>query len=236
MRAVEKTENAFEAIERLILNGSTPPGAPLRVATLSKSLNISATPVREALARLEEKRLAVAGENCGWRVAPVSLAELKDLEDARLSIEERLLEDSITHGDIEWESNLIAAHHRLMRTPQPIGSDTIEDRERWASVHDGFHKGLLAAGRSSWLKKFHDTTLLQLNRHHQALLFHPAGINPKGPVNHSSETLEALQRALAPEHHSLLMQAALDRDQKTAKRLLREHVEIALASYKSILE
>jgi DNA-binding GntR family transcriptional regulator len=54
MRAVEKTESAFEAIQRLILNGSIPPGAPLRVATLSKALNISATPVREALARLEE--------------------------------------------------------------------------------------------------------------------------------------------------------------------------------------
>jgi DNA-binding GntR family transcriptional regulator len=236
MRAVEKTDSAFEAIERLILNGSTPPGAPLRVAALSKALNVSATPVREALARLEEKRLAVPGANCGWRVAPVSLAELEDLEDARLSIEERLLEDSISHGGIDWESNLIAAHHRLMRTPQPIGFEHVEDGELWAVAHDGFHKGLLAAGQSSWLKSFHDTTLLQLHRHHQALLFHPRVINPDGPDRHSSETLEALQRALAPEHHGLLMQAALDRDEKAAKHLLREHVEIALASYKSVLE
>ena len=108
----------------------------------------------------------------------MSLAELEDLEDARLAIEEKLLEDSIELGGVEWESQLIAAHHRLMRTSQPIGTDSVEVRESWINSHDAFHMALLSAGRSSWLKAFHATTLEQLQRHHQALLFHPGTINP----------------------------------------------------------
>ncbi len=235
MRTIEKTESAFEAIEKSILNGSTPPGAALRVAALSRELNVSATPIREALARLEERRLVVPGPNCGWRVAPVSLGELEDLEGARLTIEETLLKDSIEQGDIEWESNLVAAHHRLTRTQLPVGRSTTEIRERWAKAHDDFHKGLLCAGRSSWLLSFHHTTQLQLQRHHEGLLYHAYGSNRDASKSPVPQSQDALRRALAPEHHGLLMEAAIDRDQNAAKRLLHEHVQMAIESYRAIL-
>ena len=236
MIEVEKTELAYRKIEKSILNGSVPPGSPLRVATLAKTLKLSATPVREALAMLEEKRLVVPGTSCGWRVAPVSFDELVDLEDARLLIEQRLLEESIEIGGLDWEGNVIAAHHKLLRTPHPIGVEGIEARERWVEVHDGFHFALIAEGKSAWLKSFHQTTFLQLQRHHQALLFHPSVINPRASSKHTEVTVDLLHKALAHEHHTLLMQASLDRDQKAAATLLSDHVRITLSIYQSMLE
>jgi len=236
MKSLAKSDSAVDLLRRSILNGTYAPGSPLRVAALSAEYGISATPIREALSRLEEKNLVIASPNCGWRVAPVSLAELEDLEDARLAIEEKLLEDSIELGGVEWESQLIAAHHRLMRTSQPIGTDSVEVRESWINSHDAFHMALLSAGRSSWLKAFHATTLEQLQRHHQALLFHPGTINPERTNEHSRQTLDLLREALALEHHTELMQAAIDRDPKASKQILRDHIQITLKIYSSVLD
>jgi len=236
MKLQAKSDSAVELLRRSILNGTYAPGSPLRVAALSAEYGISATPIREALSRLEEKSLVIASPNCGWRVAPVSLEELEDLEDARLALEEKLLEDSIELGGVEWESNVIAAHHRLMRTSHPIGADSVEVRESWINSHDTFHMILLSAGRSSWLKAFHASALEQLQRHHQALLFHPGAINPEKGNQHSSQTLELLREALALEHHTELMQAAIDRDQIAAKQILRDHIQITLEIYRSVLD
>lgn len=230
-----KTENAYGVLKRSILNGTHPPGAPLRVSVLSREHGISATPLREALSRLEEKQLVVASPNSSWRVAPVSFEELLDLEDARLSLEQRLLDDAIERAGMEWEADLVAAHHRLMHTPQPIGRETVQDRERWMAAHDGFHVKLIAGGRSSWLKSFHAVTLEQLQRHHQALLFHPDSINPEREGRHSEDTLDLLRTALAHDHHTKLMQAALDRDKAAARALLSEHVQITMSVYRSVV-
>ena len=157
-----------------------------------------------------------------------------DLENARLSLEQQLLRESIAHGGMEWESDLVAAHHRLMHTPHPIGREALADRELWTDAHDGFHVRLIAAGRSDWLKSFHAVTLEQLQRHHHALLFHPASINPAQRNQHSQETLDLLRQALAHDHHTQLMQAALYRDPKAAAALLDEHVQITMSIYRSM--
>ncbi|AXC50570.1 GntR family transcriptional regulator [Paracoccus suum] len=230
-----KTDSAYDVLRRSILNGTHAPGAPLRVAALAKAHGISATPLREALSRLEEKQLVVASPNCGWRVAAVSFEELSDLETARLSLEQQLLRESIIHGGMEWESDLVAAHHRLMHTPQPIGREAVADRERWIDAHDSFHMRLIAAGLSAWLRSFYAVTLEQLQRHHQALLFHPDSINPDREGRHSDDTLDLLHAALSHEHHTKLMQAALDRDQDAASALLDEHVQITMSIYRSVV-
>ncbi len=236
MKYEAKTESAFERIRLAILAGELAPGMPLRMSQLSKHYEISATPLREALSRLEEKRLVVAEPNKGWRVAPVSFEELEDLEFARLTIEESLMRDAIAHGDVDWEATIVASHHRLQNGEPPIDKHDIQTRLNWIEVHDGFHNALLSAGSSSWLKRFYAETNEQLQRHHQALLFHPDVINPDGPGLHSEQTISLLREALAISQHTILMQAVLDRDADKSIELLRQHVEITMTVYQSISE
>ncbi|PWE54238.1 GntR family transcriptional regulator [Metarhizobium album] len=182
-----------------------------------------------------ETRLTISSApNCGYRVAAVSFGELEDLELAREAVECALLEDAIVHGGMEWEANIIAAHYNLSRCPQPIGSDDVEERLRWIDVHDGFHRRLAAAARSSWLKSFQDQLFEQLQRHHQALLFHPDVVSPSRPPKSEGETEAMLHDVLALAPHTQIMQAALDRDVGAAVVLLRTHIHLALDLHRAI--
>lgn len=231
-----KTDVAFDDLHRDILTGVHAPGTPLRIAALSALYGVSATPLREALSRLEEKHLVVAEANRGWRVAPVSMAEFEDLQIARLTVESALLDDAMRLGGLDWESGIVAAHYRLTQVTAPLGAhDDLRTRQIWIKTHDDFHSALLAAGRSSWLKAFYAQVSEQAQRHHQALLFHTRAINADGPARHSEETEALLRTALSVARHTELMQVALDRDRARAMDVLRDHVEITLAIYRSIV-
>jgi DNA-binding GntR family transcriptional regulator len=225
-----KTDLAFEFLRRDILNGSFAPDQPLRVADLSERYGVSASPLREALSRLVGERLVVSAANRGWRVAPASLAEFEDLARARLAVEGAALADAIACGGLDWESAIVAAHYRLAQTPAPLGAaDSLDTRQRWIEAHDAFHTALLAAGRSAWLKGFHQQTLEQLQRHHQAVLFHSA-------TDRDAEGVEALMRlALSVPRHTRLMEIVLDRDATAARQELEAHVATMLDIFRQIV-
>jgi len=229
-----RSDKMFEALRRDILNGSFAPDQPLRVAELSERYGVSATPLREALSRLAGERLVVAATNRGWRVAPVSMAEFEDLARARLAVESALMDDAIASGGLDWESGIVAAHYRLVQTPAPLGSqDTLENRQRWIAAHDAFHVALLAAGRSDWLKGFYQQTTEQLQRHHQAVLFHSSA---RPPTRHdTSEMVEILRTALSVPRHSRLMEIVLDRDRAAARTELESHIDMTLTIYRRIV-
>jgi GntR family transcriptional regulator, carbon starvation induced regulator len=225
-----RTDQILDALRRDILNGGFVPDQPLRVADLSERYGVSATPLREALSRLAGERLVVAATNRGWRVAPVSMAEFEDLALARLTVESALLDDAIVMGGLEWESAIVAAHYRLSQTPPPLGqADTLESRRRWIAAHDAFHTALLDAGRSDWLKRFHQQTTEQLQRHHQAVLFHSTARHD------TAEMAEILVTALSVSRHSRLMEIVLDRDRAAARRELEAHIEVTRLIYRQIV-
>jgi GntR family transcriptional regulator, carbon starvation induced regulator len=225
-----KTDRAFDLLRQDILNGVFIPGQPLPVSDLSDRYGLSATPLREALSRLAEKQLVVASANRGWRVAPVSLAEFEDISRARHAIESALLDDAMAQGGLDWESGIVGAHHRLKQTVPPLGEDdTLANRQRWIAAHDAFHTALLGAARSAWLKGFYTQTVEQLQRHHQAVLFHTA--NRPTPRN-----LPALLRtALSVDRHTQLMTPVLVRDRAAAQAELARHIETTLTIYRAIV-
>jgi len=225
-----KTDRAFELLRCDILNGTFAPDQPLPVSDLSDRYGLSATPLREALSRLAEKQLVVASANRGWRVAPVSLAEFEDISRARLAVESALLGDAIDQGGLDWESAIVGAHYRLQQTALPLGADdTLANRQSWIAAHDAFHTALLGAGRSAWLKGFHAQTVEQLQRHHQAVLFHSAQL-PRPRKLHA-----ILRTALSVERHTQLMTPVLARDRAAAQAELARHIETTLAIYRAIV-
>ncbi|MFT3722208.1 MAG: GntR family transcriptional regulator [Hyphomonadaceae bacterium] len=72
------TEKTYEAIKLALLNGRLAFG-PLDIRRLGDRLRVSATPVREALARLACERLVLFVPQQGYSFAPPSAALLTDL-------------------------------------------------------------------------------------------------------------------------------------------------------------
>ncbi|MBW4094471.1 MAG: GntR family transcriptional regulator [Acidobacteria bacterium] len=81
-------DHVHEAILESLMDGRLEPGAPISIDGTARDLDVSPTPVREALARLEHTGLVVRVALKGYRVAPVfSREDFAHLMDARLVIE-----------------------------------------------------------------------------------------------------------------------------------------------------
>jgi DNA-binding GntR family transcriptional regulator len=141
------TAVAFERLRVAILSGELRPRERLPIQALSERYRVGATAVREALSRLITEGLVSAEEQRGFHVTPVSRAELLDLTQTRVRVEQMALRLAIAQGDIEWESRLLSGAHRLSRTPPP-GSPACE--AHWAAAHRGFHEALIGGCGSAW--------------------------------------------------------------------------------------
>lgn len=125
-----------------ILRTELPPGAKINLDHLRDRFATSISPLREALARLTADGLVVFEDQRGFRVAPVSREEFADLALLRADLEVAALRASVEKGDVNWESEVVRALHRLARTP------TEGPEDGWQQAHSVFHKALIAgAGR-----------------------------------------------------------------------------------------
>ncbi|MDI7864610.1 GntR family transcriptional regulator [Rhizobiaceae bacterium n13] len=226
-----KTESAYRLLRRDILATRLRPGAPMKLSALRDRYELGWTPLREALSRLEAEGLVTAISNRGFAVAPVSREALEDLTRARMVIEIPLLVESIENGGSDWESAVVTAHYRLSRCR--IAAETASESEidEWDERHAAFHAALIGAARSSWLSRFQATISDQLRRHHRFLSLAPALRAAEGRHEGYQEAVAALHDAMAIEHHTALMDAALDRDIERARRLMTEHIGITVHVY-----
>jgi DNA-binding GntR family transcriptional regulator len=71
-------DQAYARLRDAILDGTLEPGELLRDAEIAEWLGLSRTPIREALARLEEYGLVETSPNRFTRVAPLSARDARD--------------------------------------------------------------------------------------------------------------------------------------------------------------
>ncbi|GAA1246414.1 GntR family transcriptional regulator [Pseudonocardia aurantiaca] len=86
--APAKAADVYERVKALIMDSRLAPGVKINIDAVARDLEVSHTPLREALARLEADGLAVKHARRGYTAAPLlSRAELDELYDLRLLLE-----------------------------------------------------------------------------------------------------------------------------------------------------
>lgn len=202
-----------ELIHADILTGLWKPGAKLQPSVLAERYGTSTTVVREALRHLAGEGVVTAAPNRGFFLPQLSLDELRDLTEVRCRNEGLAIEFAIARGDLAWESDLIAAHHRLAQTPR---TDT-DSQAAWRDAHQEFHAMLISAAGVPTLTDFcrHLSLRTELYRRWAA------------------DSADARNRDVEREHREIL-EATLARDTERAARLLAEHyrrsVDVVLRS------
>jgi len=192
------------ALRGEILSGNFTPGVKLTIEDLRDRYGVSLSVIREALSRLTADGLVLAQDQRGFRVAPVSIDDLRDLTRTRVFIETEALRDAIVHGDAEWEAGILAAFHRLSRA-----SGARDDMaSEWTTRHGEFHGAILQACTSTWLIRFRDILYERSERYRRL----------------SIRSAETQQRDVDGEHREL-MRAAVAHDTKAAVAALRTHLE-----------
>ena len=201
-QAASLTQSVYTQLRADILNGRMRPGEKIRAEALRKRFNTAASPVREALNRLLSEGFVALEEQKGFRVAPVSAEELKELVKTRCWIDGLAIRESIERFDISWEEKLILALHHLSRTPREEPGQ-VENSE-WESRHKDFHMALVGGCGSRWMKRISEQLFDAAERYRLLALE------------------QVLERNELQEHRDLV-DACINRDPDRAVDLLGHH-------------
>ncbi|ODP31056.1 GntR family transcriptional regulator [Pandoraea sp. ISTKB] len=193
------------AVREDILEARLEPGSRLHVASLVERFGVSQGAVREALSRLVADGLAVALDQKGFRVADVSIEDLRDLTEARIELEVVALRRAIARGDAAWEGRILAAYHELSKATPAAVEQLRGEMVAWGVLHRRFHDALVSAAGSDWLARFRETLAAQSERYRKL-----AVVRPDGPRDVDGE-------------HRGLMDAVLARDADRCAVLIEAH-------------
>src|SRR5690606_2767093 len=106
-------DRAFEWLEEAIIKGTYPAGTKLDEVLLAKSFGISRGPVREAIRRLEGKKLVERVPHVGARVARLGSSGLINLLHVREALEGmacRLATEHMSDAELEDLEELLRTH------------------------------------------------------------------------------------------------------------------------------
>ena len=148
-----------------ILSCQLRPGEKLLVGPLSRRFDVSVASVREALFRLVADGLVQTEDHRGFRIQPLSLADLRDVSRTRIEIECLALRRSIERGDPAWRESLERSWARLTSLPHSPPDDPGLINEAWAAAHAHFHQALVSACGLEWLLRFRATLFEQSERY-----------------------------------------------------------------------
>ena len=88
-----RREEIYQRLRAEILSCGLAPGLHLHEAELAERFLVSKSPIRDALMRLEAERLVLVAPRKGYRVAPVSVSDSRDLFGLRMVLEQAAAPD-----------------------------------------------------------------------------------------------------------------------------------------------
>lgn len=136
-------QTAYDAVMEAIRRGDYVPGERLREEEVGARLNLSRTPVREALRRLEAEGIVEHQPRSGAVVRRLSHAEVVELYEMRVVLERTAAEMAAKHGT-EAEFDTLATLNRQI-------AEERSNPARAAAINQAFHRGLYLAGRNRFL-------------------------------------------------------------------------------------
>lgn len=187
-----------------IISCSLLPGHKLRLETLKEQYAVGISTLREILNRLASESLVVAEGQKGFAVAPATVQDLREIADLRLLLEGHALRLSFSQGDLEWEGQVVAAHHKLAATEKRLLAGQEKHTVNWVRYDFAFHNALIAACGSQVLLAHHASIFDRFLRYHMlAASFRGTGV---------------------VDDHKALFEMALRRDVEGALAMLASHV------------
>lgn len=157
---VSLVEEAYEKIKQKICDFELYPGQEISDFTLSKEVNMSRTPIRQALGQLEHDGLIYdGGQGRGYIVCEITEAEIRDIFAARECIESMSLKLAMTHAIAGTEFDQLEHINRQMEDMDRAGNV-----KRQFYFDQQFHNQLVILSGNKRLMRFYETLRIQLSR------------------------------------------------------------------------
>lgn len=146
-------EQAYQAIRTAILSGEFTPGQRLIETQLAKMLQVSRTPIREALRLLQSEDLVVETHNV-LRVATFSVADALQLYDCRIALEQLSVTEACenaTDTQLQKLSLLMTQAQKLVQS-EASGLTNFQ----LLNIDYQFHRQLAESSGNLWLRSLLD--------------------------------------------------------------------------------
>lgn len=199
------TSDVYEVVIDMLMNHSLAPGARLNIDGLARTLGVSPTPVREALARVESEGLITKEPQRGYTVAPlIGLQQLRELIELRLMVEPPMAAKVAQRASAAQAGEL-----RAFARTGGAGEDSAVAANRLDMMYDAqFHDMLATLAGNQLIVE----TLARLRSHlHMYRLYHHAG-----------------QAAVTKPEHMAIVRAVARRDPDGAHAAMHAHLTNAL--------
>ncbi|WP_104182031.1 GntR family transcriptional regulator [Arthrobacter sp. B0490] len=143
-------DRVHSALLGQLLDGSREPDEVLNLVYLAREFEVSQTPLREALARLESTGLVLREAHKGYRVAPLpSMEDLRKIMDARLVLEPALAFEAALRVTPEFLDRLAATIGHLESGAHLPGSPPLTSFLR---ADEQFHAAIAHQADNSFLE------------------------------------------------------------------------------------
>ncbi len=206
---IQKASPLYQQIYRIlrkqILRGDLASGESLLESHVAQALQVSRTPVREALRQLEREGLVV-GEAAKRVVASPTKEEFVNLYTCRGALE-----------------NLVAERSALFATAEEVRAMSGAIDEALAKIEEEDHEGVLEANT-----RFHDRMVESSQIPQLQALMDTIRAQILVARRHVLSDSAAAERAICKEHSELL-EAIRGRDVEKAKTLMASHMESDVA-------
>lgn len=142
-------EQAYQALRTAILSGELAPGQRLVETQLAKELQVSRTPIREAIRLLQHENLATIDLNGTLRVTTISITDALQLYDCRIALEQQSVIEAC-HNATELQLQdlkvLVEQAEKLVKSkPSQLTSFRLLDLDY------RFHRLLAQSSSNPWL-------------------------------------------------------------------------------------
>jgi DNA-binding GntR family transcriptional regulator len=201
------TEAVHGRIRNDILLGLLRPGDKLKLDALRDRYDASVNTLRETLSRLVSEGLVANEGQRGFTVVPATLTDLRDITEMRRLLECEAARLSLKRADLDWESRVVAAYHKLSRIEAVVEDDPKRYSQQLETYNREFHQALISACGSRWLLTFHGIMYDQSLRY-RMLAFQ----------------VRNFPREQSRREHRELLDAALSRDADRLVAVLSAHV------------
>jgi GntR family transcriptional regulator, carbon starvation induced regulator len=201
------TEAVYARLRTDILLGEWRPNDRLRLDRLRQRYAASINTLREALSRLVSDGLVANEGQRGFTVVGASLADLQDITEMRLLLECQAARRSIEHADLDWESRVVAAYHKLSKIEDLVDTDPKRYAPLLERYNREFHSALISNCGSKWLLVLHGVMYDQSLRY-RMLAFR----------------IRDFPREQSKREHKEILAAALARDEDRMVHVLSAHI------------
>lgn len=191
-------DKAYRYLYEGILSGELPLGSPISEMEISATLEISRSPIREALRRMETEGLVFRFPGHGTFVTNITQRDLEEIFELRIMFELQALHTAYRYFDDEYLEALERDFTYLNPDSQP---------QQYYDANTRLHTGIIAYAGNERMEKFYKQLLAQM-----AIVNRISARDPEHFV-------------LSREKHLAIVKALKKRDLHKAEENLRAHLE-----------